>query len=110
MESERSCCCAHCNCKLEIFGIILASLTSFLQVVTIYLDKYEDEISTAWFPYITMFANAALAGIHGFSIGLKNGKNESSAEQTDVEQSVRFADSRAELTHITSFETSKDDE
>lgn len=91
-----------CNCTLPIVGLVLSSLTSFLQVACIYLDKYEGEINTGWFPYITMFANAALAGINAFQIGLR---------RTHEKTTPRASENRLEKSQveITVLEEPKED-
>ena len=82
-------CCNPCHCKLAIVSLVLASFTSFLQVVCIYLEKYEEEINTAIFPFVTMFCNAGLAAINAFQIGLKReAKKETPERNDDVESTV----------------------
>ena len=76
-------CCSPCHCKLAIVSLVLASFTSFLQVVCIYLEKYKDEINTTIFPFVTMFCNAALAGINAFQIGLKRETKKETPERND---------------------------
>ncbi len=76
-------CCNPCHCKLAIVSLVLASFTSFLQVVCIYLEKYEEEINTAIFPFVTMFCNAGLAAINAFQIGLKRETKKEVTERND---------------------------
>ncbi len=80
-----TCCAKGCKCKLSIVGLVLSSLTMFLQTVCIYLDKYEEKFDVTWFPMVTLIANLVLAAIHATQIGLSRGHKNEDDDEGDVE-------------------------
>ena len=64
-------CSGGCKCKLEVICLVLSAISTFLQILLIYLDRIEAIHNLIWFNVITAFLSATIASINSVQISLK---------------------------------------